>query len=165
MMRKTLGFTESLEMYLKETSQMTSEKDQSLRVRHFLMISQNDINRVLMKTFPFFIIDIIMLRACLLFCVVFVSVCSCGTTDWGMMFYKFLFLKLYGRSYLHSENLPFSFQFFIQPKFYLRDGSKFIGYPGRDYLQGGEDFSKNIRGATTFFQPKKAGRRLFFQTK
>ena len=37
----------------------------------------------------------------------------------------------------------------------LRDGSKFIGYPGRDHRQGGEDFfSKKFRGAKTFFTIK-----------
>ena len=35
----------------------------------------------------------------------------------------------------------------------VRDGSKFIGYPGRDHRQGGEDFfSKKNRGAQTFFR-------------
>ena len=35
----------------------------------------------------------------------------------------------------------------------LRAGSKFIGYPGRDHRQGGEDF----------FSKKKGGRRLFVE--
>jgi hypothetical protein len=48
--------------------------------------------------------------------------------------------------------------------FSSRDGSKFIGYPGRDHRQGGEDFfSKKNRGAQTFFRKKLGGRRLFFE--
>ena len=35
----------------------------------------------------------------------------------------------------------------------IRDGSKFIGYPGQDHRQGGEDF----------FSKKIGGRRLFFE--
>ena len=46
----------------------------------------------------------------------------------------------------------------------VRDGSKFIGYPGRDHRQGGEDFFSNKnRGAQTFFRKKLGGRRLFFE--
>ena len=46
----------------------------------------------------------------------------------------------------------------------FRDGSKFIGYPGRAHRQGGEDFfSKKIRGAETFFRKKLGGRELFFE--
>ena len=47
---------------------------------------------------------------------------------------------------------------------YIRDGSKFIGYPGRDHRQGGDDFfSKKIRGAQTFFRKKLGGGDFFLK--
>ena len=34
-------------------------------------------------------------------------------------------------------------------------GSKFMGYPGRDHRQGGEDFFQKKEGAADFFSKKK----------
>ena len=45
----------------------------------------------------------------------------------------------------------------------VRDGSKFIGYPGRDHRQGGEDFFSKKKGGADFFSKKIRGRRLFFE--
>ena len=46
----------------------------------------------------------------------------------------------------------------------IRDGSKIIGYPGRDYLQRGEYFfSKKLEGQRDlFFREKKGDENLFF---
>ena len=46
----------------------------------------------------------------------------------------------------------------------IRDGSKFMGYPGMDHRQGGEDFffEKNQGGRDSFLKTIR-GRRLFFQ--
>ena len=57
----------------------------------------------------------------------------------------------------------------------IRNGSKFIGYPGRDHRKGGEDFfrkkqggadlfPKEIRGAETFFE-KNQGAKTSFRKK
>ena len=44
----------------------------------------------------------------------------------------------------------------------IRDGSKFIGYSGRDHRQGGEDFFSKKKGGEDFFSEKIRGRSLFF---
>ena len=44
----------------------------------------------------------------------------------------------------------------------LREGAKFMGNPGRVYLQGGRPFfGKKKKGARTFFRQKKGGQVLF----
>ena len=44
----------------------------------------------------------------------------------------------------------------------IRDGSKFIGYPGRVHRQGGEDFlSKKKKGAQTFFETIRRAETFF----
>ena len=50
-------------------------------------------------------------------------------------------------------------------KLYVRDGSKFIGYPGRDHRQGGEDFFSKKKGGADFFWKKIRGAETFFRKK
>ena len=55
----------------------------------------------------------------------------------------------------------------------IRDGSKFMGYPGRDHRQGaktffekklgGADFFQEKLGGADFFSEKNRGRRVFFE--
>ena len=60
------------------------------------------------------------------------------------------------------------YNFFVSTKFLieiglLRDGSKFIGYPGRDHRQGGGDFFSKKIGGRRLFSKKIGGRILFFE--
>ena len=51
----------------------------------------------------------------------------------------------------------------MQAEVVLRDGSKFIGYPGRDHRQGDEDFFfEKKRGGADFFSKKIRGAETFF---
>ena len=66
--------------------------------------------------------------------------------------FRTIFVIFVGPRDLNSIYTPTSRAFSTPLGFPLRDGSKFIGYPGRDHRQGGEDFfSKKNRGAKTFF--------------
>ena len=48
----------------------------------------------------------------------------------------------------------------------VRDGSKFMGYPGQDHRQGGAQtfFSKKIRGGEPFFRKLRGKKEGFFST-
>ena len=72
----------------------------------------------------------------------------------------------------------YSATFFLAPLTVreLRDGSKFMGNPGRVYRQGGKDFFRakkrgqvlfleEKKGGEFFFGPKKRGANFFFQEK
>ena len=55
--------------------------------------------------------------------------------------------------YWVNEIAPFDWKLYKNETLSIRDGSKFIGYPGRDHRQGGEAFFwKKIRGAETFLR-------------
>ena len=81
--------------------------------------------------------------------------------------------KVFEKKVLTQVNLKSPKPFYSQPikveggpGAILNNGSKFIGYPGRDHRQWGEDFfSENIRGAETFFRKKSGGAETFFRKK